>query len=96
MQNNLQAKIIKVSGGEFIHGTFMNKASNLPLNRRIDYANKKFQEFNENFWRIIPVEKIAEADSYRNLLSSLDLYPTFRSEYNKTYLMVLISYLKAL
>lgn len=95
-QNDLQAKLINISSGDFVHSTFMKKSKSISRIKKIEFANKKFQEFNEEYWQVIPIEKIAEADSYRNILSSLDVYPNFKKEFKDTYLLILRDYLRAL
>lgn len=95
-QNDLQAKIINICSGEFIHKSFQNKVKDWPYHKRIEYANKKFREFCEDNWAIIPIEKIAEADSINNILNSIKAYPNFTYQHSETYFSILIKYIKSL
>ena len=55
-----------------------------------------YREFTEKYYSIIPIEKIADVDSCKNILDSLKHYPNFRKEYLESYFFVLKEYLSYL
>lgn len=97
-QNNFQSKLINISSSEFISNMYYDKSKTLYRNqeKRINYTNKKFREFNEKNYEIIPIERIADIDSYKKLLNSLDNFPNFYNMYLKTYAFILKQYLNSL
>lgn len=84
---NLESRLIGISSGVFVNAVISNLANKLNIKEenKIDFINNKFESFQETYWKILPMEKIAEVDSYKNLLNSFKKYPNFISKYPKLY-----------
>lgn len=93
-KNDLQAKLIECSTGEYIMDLFDTIALSkiTDEDKAYDYADKLYMEYNINYWDIIPMEKIAEADSFKRILASLDNYDGFDTKYLDVYSDVMEMY----
>jgi len=60
------------------------------------YIMKKYAKFYTKFWEIFPDEKIAEADSSKILLDSINQYENFKLTNKKEYYFILNYYLNSL
>lgn len=55
-------------------------------------ALNNYRNFFETYWNVIPSEKIAEADSCRTILNSINNFPDFSTKYLEIYKMLLKRY----
>lgn len=97
-KENYESKIIKLGCMEYINFTYFNRA----INKFSDhdfcsrYAEKKYKQFCQDNWNIIPTERIAEGESRKIILVSLDNYPNFSSNYLKEFAIANNSYINSL
>ena len=84
--NNYKSKIIKYSDNIFISKNFYTKTKNKPKKIRRKIVHNKFQKFCEKNWDIIPTERIADIDSYYNVIESLKAYDDFKNKYKLEYI----------
>lgn len=97
-KNDIQAKLINISSGGYVADIIYDwLIKNLEDKKHLeDILCKKFNNFQEKNWEIIPLEKIAEADSQMSILNSLEAYPDFIKKHPKIYEYFLKEYLYAL
>lgn len=97
-KNDLQSKLINISSSDFledrIYDYFYNNG--IDKDKIQDCVNESFQSFQEKYWQIIPLEKIADSDSYKNLLRSIKNYPNFINKYPNLYEKFVDEYLYTL
>lgn len=92
---DLEAKLIGISSGIFIGDVIYNLSCkyNISEEEKNNFIDNKFDKFQETYWNILPIEKIAEVDSYKNLLESFKKYPNFITKYPKLYYYLVDNYI---
>ena len=92
---NLEARLVGISSGIFISDVIYNLAYKYNINEeeQDNFIDNKFNKFQERYWEILPTEKIAEVDSYKNLLDSFKKYPDFSVKYPKLYYYLVDKYI---
>lgn len=97
-KNDFESKLISISLYDFIINLFDNLAFSKISDeeKALDYADQLYLEYSEKNWKIQPNEKIAEADSYKRILCSLDEYADFNTKCLETYNFILDKYYDSL
>lgn len=95
-RNDIQAKILRISTGDFICNYLYNKNKQIyDTEEDITYfTNMEYYDFYQKYWDIIPSERIADYGALTCLKNSLEKYPILnKDEININYLMNNLFYL---
>lgn len=96
-QKGFKAQLLKINSEKFMANMWKEKSKKFTgVIKRKKYIDDKFLELNTKHWKIYPVEKIAEAESFELLLKSLDAYPNFKKDYRREYIFILKNYIDKL
>lgn len=94
-RNDVQSKLISISENDFLSDSIYEFLKKRNVKEKIipKYLKTKFDIFNEKYWDIIPTEKIADVDSFKKIIDSMDNYPEFKRVHKNIYKSLYLEYL---
>jgi len=94
-KNNIQSKLISISESDFLSDIIYEYLKNRNIKDRFvsKYIKETFDRFNEKYWNVIPIEKIAEVDAFKKIIDSMENYPNFKNEHKNIYKSLYLEYL---
>jgi len=95
---DFEANLLELSSEKYLYSLIVESLSKKYKSTRKIKKNsyKLFDDINLEKWTILPTEKIAELDSSKMLIKSLNSYPDFKNKYSESFKNIVCDYFDTL